>query len=41
MDDAEYRKMSGRAREFVEDWLSDEALEKDTVAVLEAALNTV
>ena len=41
MDDAEYRKMSIRAREFVEEWLSDEALEKDTVAVLEAALNTV
>lgn len=39
MDNDEYRKMSERAREYAVEWLSDESLEKDTVAVLEAAIN--
>ncbi|HEV7645503.1 MAG TPA: glycosyltransferase family 4 protein [Pyrinomonadaceae bacterium] len=41
MDDGAYRQMSDAAREYAVDWLSRETLEKDTVAVLEAALNTV
>jgi len=41
MDDSTYRKMSGRAREFAENWLADESLEKDTVKILERALNAV
>ncbi len=41
MDDGAYRGMSAAAREYAVDWLEQEALEKDTVAVLEAALNTL
>lgn len=41
MDDAAYKKMSVRAREHIEDWLDNEALEKDTVKILERALNNV
>jgi glycosyltransferase involved in cell wall biosynthesis len=41
MDDAEYRRMSARAREYAEGWLADESLERDTVTVLEAALATL
>jgi glycosyltransferase involved in cell wall biosynthesis len=41
MDDTAYGKLSTNARTFAVEWLADEALEKDTVAVLEAALNAV
>jgi glycosyltransferase involved in cell wall biosynthesis len=38
MDDTVYRKMSARAREYAEDWLADESLEKDTIRVIDEAL---
>ncbi len=41
MDDAAYSQMSARARAYIEEWLADESLEKDTVKVLESALNNV
>jgi glycosyltransferase involved in cell wall biosynthesis len=38
MEQAEYRKLSDAAREYAVEWLADESLEKDTVAVIEAAI---
>jgi glycosyltransferase involved in cell wall biosynthesis len=40
MDQPEYKKLSDSSRAFAADWLADESLEKDTIAVFEAALKT-
>ncbi len=38
MEQTEYRRLSDSAREYAVRWLADESLEKDTVAVIEAAI---